>query len=178
MLVDSNLLMGETPELTVDQREHESGQREAAQSQRGRVGEPPVVDWESGLALFGGGGGDEVMSADSSCNKSDSVFKSERTHPVERVTARGDIAQVERRATVLRRGVRVVVAASDDAVAGRVRRVGGVVQGRRVAVVVRRGALLDVAVVVQRRECGSGHLRGRCFVSEGEEREGWWCRVC
>lgn len=49
-----------TPELTVDQREHESGQREAAQSQRGGVGEPPVVDWESRLALFDGGG-DEVM---------------------------------------------------------------------------------------------------------------------
>ena len=71
MLVDSNLLMGETPELTVDQREHESGQREAAQSQRSRVGEPPVVDWESRLALFGGG--DEMRSCQlvSSCNKSD-----------------------------------------------------------------------------------------------------------
>lgn len=79
------------------------------------------------------------------------------------MAAGGDITQVERRATVLRRGVRVVVAAtmSDDAVAGR--RVGVVVQGRRVAVVVRRRALLDVAVVVQRRECSGGHLVGRCF---------------
>lgn len=37
--------------LTVDQREHKGGQREAAETERCRVSKAPVVDGESGLAL-------------------------------------------------------------------------------------------------------------------------------